>query len=66
MFILRDRKREREREKERERAQAGEGQKKRERIPSRFHAVSTEPNMGLNPTNLKITTPAQIESRTLN
>ena len=33
----------------REREQAGEGQ--RERIPSRLCTVSTEPNMGLEPTN---------------
>ena len=48
LFILRKREREtvggggREREREKE----------RERIPSKFHAVSTEPNAGLNPTTL--------------
>ena len=37
--------RERERERERTRAQVGEGQ--RERIPSRLHIVSAEPDAGL-------------------
>ena len=36
-----------QRERERER----EGERDRERIPSRLHAVSTEPNTGLDPTN---------------
>ena len=40
----------------------GEGQKEREResererVPSRLHAVSTEPKVGLDPTNHKIMT----------
>ena len=35
----------------------GRGQKRgRERIPSRFHTVSTEPNTGLQPTNRGIMT----------
>ena len=34
----------------------GKGQRKRERIPSRLHAVSTEPDVGLNPTNREIMT----------
>ena len=46
LFILREKKRER----------AGEGQRERERerIPSRFHTVSTEPNVGLELTNPEI------------
>ena len=40
---------------ERERM-SGEGQReRRERIPSRLHTVSTEPAMGLEPTNREIT-----------
>ena len=31
----------------REKALAGEGQRKKERIPSKLQAVSTEPNIGL-------------------
>ena len=35
----------------------GRGREKgRQRIPSRLRAVSTEPSMGLNPTNREITT----------
>ena len=43
---------------ERERAQAGEGQRERgrEKIPSRLHAVSREPNAGLDLTNHEIVT----------
>ena len=33
---------------------SGDGQRQRERILSRFHAVSTEPGVGLKPTNHKI------------
>ena len=33
-----------------------EGERGRERIPSRLHAVSTEPYVGLNPTNPEIMT----------
>ena len=29
---------------------------RRERVPSRFHAVSTEPNAGLDPMNIEIMT----------
>ena len=43
--------RERERERASRRACMGEGQRERERIPSRLHAVGTEPNVGLDPTN---------------
>ena len=40
------------------RERAGEGQREREieRIPSRLHAVSTEPNAGLKPMNHEIMT----------
>ena len=45
---------------ERKRGCAGEQEKgrerRRERIPSRLHAVSTEPNVGLDPTNCEIMT----------
>ena len=46
----------------------GEGQKERlrERISSKFHAVSTEPDAGLDPTNHEIVTRAEINSQTLN
>ena len=45
----------------------GEGQRERtERIPSRLHAVSTEPNVRLDPMNREIMTSANIESQTLN
>ena len=37
----------------RERLCLGEGQRERERIPSKFHAVSTEPTRGLNPPTMK-------------
>ena len=45
-------------ERQRTCTQAGEGPRDREgeRIPSRLHAVSTEPNTGLDPTNSEITT----------
>ena len=38
----------------------------RERIPSRLHTVSTELDTGLEPTNHKIMTGAEIKSWTLN
>ena len=43
---------------ERDRLRVGEGQRerKRERIPSRPCAVSTEPDVGLDPMNLEIKT----------
>ena len=46
----------------------GKGQRERvrERIPSRLHAVSTEPNAGLHPTNREIMTGAKIKSWMLN
>ena len=51
VFILSERD---ERERERAPMQAGEGQRERERErePSRFYAISTEPNMELDPTEL--------------
>ena len=42
--------REGERGKEREREGEREGGKERERIPSRLHAVSAKPDVGLDPT----------------
>ena len=42
---------------ERERPGVGKEQERgRERIPSRLNAVTTEPNVGLDPTNLEIMT----------
>ena len=46
----------RERERERERAGEGPGESKRERIPSRVLAVSTEPDAGFELTNGEIMT----------
>ena len=51
-------------EKERERARAGEGQ--RERISSRLHTVSLEPDAGLELTNHEVMTLAETRSQTLN
>ena len=49
--------RERERERERELCKWGRGRDRgTERVPSRLHAVSTEPDMGLDPTNPEIVT----------
>ena len=45
-----------QRERDRERGREREREKERERIPSRFHATSTEANAGLDPTNRKIMT----------
>ena len=51
---------EREREREREKVcicEQGRGRERgRERIPSRLHAVSAEPDTGLNPMNCEIMT----------
>ena len=50
---------EREKERERERTTMRGGTQRergRERIPSRLHAVSTEPNTGLDPMNHEIMT----------
>ena len=53
-------------ERERGKAWAGEGQRGRERIPSRLHAVSTDPDVGLESTNHEIMTWAEIKSQRLN
>ena len=42
-----------------------ERERERERLPSSLSTVSTEPNMGLEPTNCKIMTWATIKSRML-
>ena len=44
----------------------GKRERKEERIPSRLHAVSTEPDVGLELTNHEIMTWAEIKSLTLN
>ena len=51
LFILRERVRERE-----EWDRSRESERERERIPSRLHAVSTEPDMGLDLKNHEIMT----------
>ena len=48
MFVLRERKRQNEQGRGRERGE------ERERIPSRLHTVSAEPNAGLKLTNREI------------
>ena len=51
MFILR------QRERKRERHEQGRGRERRKgKSPRRLHAVSTEPDVGLNHTNREITT----------
>ena len=56
-FILRERERERERERARARTSKGGAEREgEERIPSRLHAVSTEPDSGLSLTNHEIMT----------
>ena len=59
-FIYFERDREHEHEKKRGRERG------REKIPTRIHAVSPEPNLGLNPMNHEIMTSAKIKSGTLN
>ena len=40
----------------------GEGQReRRQRLPSRFHVVSAEPDVGLDPTNSEIMTRAEVK-----
>ena len=52
LFILKENESESERE-----CEQGKGRERgRERIPSRLHTVSVEPNMGLEPTNCEIMT----------
>ena len=61
LFILRHR------ERERERHEQGRGRERRKgKSPRRLHAVSTEPDVGLNHTNREITTRAKIKSQMLN
>ena len=60
LLILKDRGNETQRVEEEHR----EGE--RERIPSRIHTVSTEPDAGVNPTNCEITTGTKIKSQMLN
>ena len=38
----------------------GQSERERERIPSRLHTGSTEPDMGLEPTNCEIMTKSQM------
>ena len=57
LFILRKRE-----EKEREREQGRDREKERERIPTSLHAVSAEPDMGLDLTNCEIMTGTEIKS----
>ena len=69
LFIFeRERERERERENERERkrtSKEGAERERGERIPSRLHAVSTEPDIGLSPMNHEIITRTKIKSQML-
>ena len=58
LFILREREQGRGRERERERG--------RERIPSRLHTLSAEPDVGLEVTNREIVTWAESKSQMLN
>ena len=37
-----------------------QSERERERIPSKFHTVSAEPNAGLEPTNREIMTSAEV------
>ena len=51
---------------EREREQARGIERGRERIPSRLGAVSTEPDVGLEPTNREIVALPETKSQTFN
>ena len=53
-------------ERQRAHAQTGGAERRRERIPSKFHTVSTEPDMELNPTNHEIMIWTKIKSWMLN
>ena len=57
---------ERDRERKKENMNRGGTEKGRERIPTRLCAPSTEPDVGLEPTNYEIMAWAEIKSRTLN
>ena len=52
-----ERERERERQRERERLSTSRGgaERRRDRIPSRLHGISAEPDVGLELTNNEIT-----------
>ena len=50
----------------RERESRGRAGREGNRIPSKFHVVSTEPDVGLDPTNPEITTWVKIKSSMLN
>ena len=58
LFILRERQRDREHE--------GGAEREVGRIPSRLHALSAKPDMGLKPANREAVTRADTASRTLN
>ena len=47
-------------------SEQGRSRERRKRIPSRLHAVSAEPNVGLNLMNQEIMTWAKIKSQTFN
>ena len=55
---------ERERERERESASRRGAERRRDRIPSRLHTVSTEPNVGLELTNCEIMTWVEVRCST--
>ena len=48
------------------RGRGRERERGKERIPRRLHAVGSEPDVGLDPTNREIVTGAQIRSQMLN
>ena len=50
----------------REREQGRGRERRRERIPSRLHTVSVEPDTGLDPMNCEAVTGAEISGRPLN
>ena len=53
-----------ERQRKYEAGRGREREREGDRIPSRLHTVSAEPNVGLEPTNREIITWAEIGSRT--
>ena len=53
-FVYSERKRERERERSHEHEEGSGRERGRERTPSRLHAVSAEPDVGLELTNCEI------------
>ena len=67
LFIYFERERERERSaRARERLSRGGAERGRGRIPSRLHAASPEPDVGLDLVNPEIMTRAETESQALN